>query len=183
VSWLWIAIAVLSGASMTGCGSTGPLSGTVTNAPSGSNSPIQFSQCIRANGVPSFADPGPGGYQRSGINLQSPAVQSAMNACMHYLPQSGHSPPVPASVRHQELLLANCMRANGVPNFPDPDKNGDIEFPVTSPIPQSPAFQRAQNGPCKKMGAAAPATEPVLNLDLRRPKLATERLVEPASTP
>ena len=150
VSPLWIAIAVMGGASMAGCGSTGPLSGTVTNTPSGSNSVLQFSQCMRANGVPSFPNPGPGGFARSGINLQSPAVQSAMNACMHHLPQAGHSPPVPASVWHQELLLANCMRANGVPNFPDPDANGNIQFPVTSPIPQSPAFQRAQNGPCKK---------------------------------
>jgi len=42
------------------------------------------------------------------------------------------------------------MRANGVPNFPDPNANGDIQFPVTSAIPKSPAFQRAQSGPCKK---------------------------------
>ncbi len=156
VSSLWIAIAVLGSTSMAGCGATGPLSGTVTNGSSGSNSALQFSQCMRANGAPSFPDPGPGGYARSGINLQSPALQSAMNACTRYLPQSGHSPPVPASVRHQELLLANCMRANGVPNFPDPDKNGDIQFPVTSPIPRSPAFQRAQTGPCKKDGSGGP---------------------------
>lgn len=156
VNCLRIAIAVLGGASMAGCGSTGPLSRTVTDAPSGSNSALRFSQCMRANGAPSFPDPGPSGYARSGINLQSPAVQSAMNACTRYLPQSGHSPTVPARVRHQELLLANCMRANGVPNFPDPDKNGDIQFPVTSPIPQSPAFERAQNGPCKKYGSGGP---------------------------
>ena len=151
VSSLWIAIAVLGGAAMAGCGSTGPVSRTVTDAPGGSKSALQFSQCMRANGAPSFPDPGPDGYARS-INLQSPAVQSAMNACTRHLPQSGHSPPVPASVRHQELLLANCMRANGVPNFPDPDNDGDIQFPVTSPIPHSPAFHRAQNGPCKKYG-------------------------------
>jgi hypothetical protein len=150
VNCLWIAIAVLGGASMAGCGSTGLVSETVTNAPGGSNSALRFSQCMRANGVPSFPDPDPSGYARSSINLQSPAVQSALNACTRYLPPSGHPPTVPTSVRHQELLLANCMRANGVPNFPDPDNNGDIQFPVTSPIPHSPAFQRAQNGPCKK---------------------------------
>jgi hypothetical protein len=153
VNCLWIAIAALGGGSIASCGSTGPLSGTVTNAPGGSNSALRFSQCMRANGVPSFPDPDPSGYARGSINLQSPAVQSAMNACTRYLPPSGHPPTVPASVRHQELLLANCMRANGVPNFPDPDNNGDIQFAVTSPIPHSPAFQRAQNGPCKKYGS------------------------------
>jgi hypothetical protein len=154
VSSLWIAIAMLGGAAIAGCGTTGHPNRTAANARSGGSSALQFSHCMRANGVPNFPDPGPGGYpaaaQRLGINLSSPAAQSAMNACAHYLPSSGHSPLVPASIRHQELLLAQCMRANGVPNFPDPDANGDIQFPVTSPIPQSPAFQRAQNGPCKK---------------------------------
>jgi hypothetical protein len=104
---------------------------------------------VRANGAPSFPDPGPGGYQRRGINLDSPAVQSAMNACEKYLPPSGDSPPTPESVRQEELADAKCMRANGVPSFPDPDANGNIQFPVGDPLPQSPAFQRAQNGPCK----------------------------------
>ena len=48
------------------------------------------------------------------------------------------------------IQFAQCMRANGVPHFPDPDANGNIQFPITSPIPQSPAFQHAQNGPCKQ---------------------------------
>lgn len=148
VSSLWIVTAMVGGVAIAGCGSTAAQSGASTNSTNVSG--LRFSQCMRANGVPSFPDPGPGGYQRSGINLQSPAVQSAMNACTHYLPSSGNSPPVPASIRHQELLLANCMRANGVPNFPDPDANGNIQFPIDSPIPQSPAFQHAQNGPCKK---------------------------------
>lgn len=102
---------------------------------------------MRANGVPNFPDPGPSGYQLgpgSGIDLRSPAGRRAMNACEKHLNQTGHSPPVPASVRRQELQFANCMRANGVPNFPDPDANGDIQFPVDSPIPRSPAFRIAQ---------------------------------------
>ena len=48
------------------------------------------------------------------------------------------------------VQFAQCMRANGVPDFPDPDANGNIQFPIGSPIPQSAAFQRAQNGPCKQ---------------------------------
>jgi hypothetical protein len=145
---LLIALAVIGGAAIAGCGSAGGPSGTSTNTTTASG--LRFSRCMRAHGIPNFPDPGPGGFLRSGINLQSLAVQSAMNACRRYLAESGHSPPVPARVRRKELLLANCMRANGVPNFPDPDANGDIQFPVTSTIPQSPAFQRAQNGPCEK---------------------------------
>ncbi len=149
LSSLWIAVAVLGGAAIAGCGSTATVSDTSTSAVSG----FQFAQCMRAHGVPNFPDPGPGGYRvrpLSGINLQSPNAESAFNACQKHLPQSGHPPPVPASVRRQEVEFAQCMRAHGVPNFPDPDANGDIQFPIDSPIPKSPAFQRAQNGPCKQ---------------------------------
>jgi hypothetical protein len=62
-------------------------------------------------------------------------------------PSGSSSPYGPAS---SPAAMSRCMRANGVPNFPDPDANGNIQFPITSPIPQSPAFQHAQNGPCKK---------------------------------
>jgi hypothetical protein len=148
---LLIVTATLGAGSVAGCGSTAGKRGTSINA--ANVSAVRFSRCLRSNGVPNFPDPGPGGYATgsgSDIELQAPASQSAFNACQKYLRRSGHSPPVPVSVRRQEIALARCMRANGVPNFPDPDANGDIQFPVTSPIPKSPAFRRAQSGPCKK---------------------------------
>lgn len=49
---------------------------------------LQFARCMRSHGVPNFPDPeirsGPGGNQVAylpGVNIQSPAVQSAANAC------------------------------------------------------------------------------------------------------
>jgi hypothetical protein len=145
-----IVIAVLASAAIASCGSTGHLSRTAANAKSRTNPALQFSQCMRTNGVPNLPDPGPSGYQTSGINLQSPAAERAFNVCVNYLHQPAHPPPTPESVQEEDLKFAQCMRANGVPNFPDPDANGNIQFPITSPIPQSPAFQHAQNGPCKK---------------------------------
>lgn len=145
-----IVIAGLASATLASCGSTGALSPTAAKTGSGSSSVLHFSQCMRANGVSDFPDPGPGGYRTTGINLQSPAAERAFNICKARLNQSTPPPPVPASVRRQELKWAYCMRANGVPSFPDPDANGDIQFPIGSPIPQTPAFQTAQNGPCKQ---------------------------------
>ncbi len=144
VSSLWIAIAVVGGAVIAGCGSAGAPGGTSTSA----TSRIQFAQCMRANGVPNFPD-GPI-TPNSGISPLAPTYQSAQEACKRYGPHHAPPPPVPASVRQQERALARCMRANGVPSFPDPDAHGDIQFPIGSPITQSPAFQRAQNGPCEK---------------------------------
>jgi hypothetical protein len=103
---------------------------------------------MRTSGVPNFPDPGPNGFHVT-PGSQSPAFQSGLNSCQKYLPPFGRPPPIPESIRLQMIAFAKCMRAHGVPNFPDPGPNG-IQFPMNSPMPQSPAFQRAQNGPCKK---------------------------------
>lgn len=46
------------------------------------------------------------------------------------------------------LQFAKCMRASGVPNFPDPSSQGGIDL-GSGLNPQSPAFQAAQ-AKCKK---------------------------------
>lgn len=49
------------------------------------------------------------------------------------------------------IRFANCMRAHGVPNFPDPGGGGGIQVPAGSGInPQSPAFQSAQKA-CSRL--------------------------------
>jgi hypothetical protein len=49
------------------------------------------------------------------------------------------------------IRFADCMRANGVPNFPDPPSGGGIQIPDGSGInPRSPAFQSALKG-CSKL--------------------------------
>ena len=140
---------MLGSAAIAGCGSAGVSGGASTNASSG----IQFAQCMRARRVPNFPD-GPI-TPASDINPLSPAYESAQKACKKYLPHYGPPPPTPASVVRQEVALARCMRANGVPSFPDPNAQGNIQFPISSPIPKSPAFQRAQNA-CKKDGSGGP---------------------------
>ena len=140
---LWIAIAALGGASIAGCGSISISGDAGTNA----SNVIPFAQCMRSNGVPNFPD---GRITpASGINPTSPAYEHAQSACNKYLPHYAPPPPTPESVRQQLRLLAACMRANGVP-IPDPDANGNIQFLINSPLVSSPAFQHAQNGPCKK---------------------------------
>jgi hypothetical protein len=60
---------------------------------------------------------------------------------------------------NQGLKFAACMRANGVPNFPDPSAGGGINISPGSGLnPQSPAFQGAQKT-CGKLlpgGGAGP---------------------------
>jgi len=79
---------------------------------------------MRSHGVPSFPDPGPsGGLQigpGSGINPESPAFQSAQQACARFGPKGGGPPAMSESQRLAALAFAKCMRTHGQPNFPDP---------------------------------------------------------------
>jgi hypothetical protein len=89
---------------------------------------LAFSRCMRAHGVTNFPDPsrGPGG----GIALQvqgnpnSPTFKSAQSACRSLLPNHGAAPALTPQQRQQALAFSRCVRAHGVPNFPDPDFSG-----------------------------------------------------------
>jgi hypothetical protein len=69
-------------------------------------------------------------------------------------------PPVSKTQLQQSTLkYSECMRANGVPNFPDPSAGGGFEFQAGSGIdPSSSAFQAAQTK-CRKLlpGGGPPA--------------------------
>jgi hypothetical protein len=130
---------LLAAALLAGCGgSNNNGSGGSTNASSGGNSTIsnsaalRMAQCMRSHGVPSFPDQpssgGPLGISGSngtatinGVTVPQATLQAAFQHCRSELPQG---PPLTAAqiaqIRQGALRMAACMRANGVPNFPDP---------------------------------------------------------------
>jgi hypothetical protein len=86
---------------------------------------MKFAQCMRDNGV-DMEDPKPG----EGIQLKvkggpekKAAMDKAMEACRKYSPEANRTgaPDPKAQQRAQEF--AECMRENGVKDFPDPDPN------------------------------------------------------------
>jgi hypothetical protein len=111
--------------------------------------------------VSHFPDPGShgGGFQFQsvgGINPASPVFQAAQQACQKILGPSTPRTPPTAAEKAAALKFAQCMRAHGVPTFPDPTTStGGITeglflhgmvFPIGSGInPQSPAFTQAAN--------------------------------------
>jgi hypothetical protein len=81
---------------------------------------------MRANGVPSFPDPAPGGGLRlntTGINQNTPAFHAAQAACQKLIPGGGvvgnGAPPSDATLTKLRTI-AQCMRRHGIPQFPDP---------------------------------------------------------------
>ncbi|MGH9090110.1 MAG: hypothetical protein ACRDZR_01815 [Acidimicrobiales bacterium] len=87
---------------------------------------LQLAQCMRSHGVPTFPDPsateGTFGAMVSaaGIDLQSPAVQAALEACKEYTPTQAVTPAQSAAQSAEALQFSQCMRSHGVPNYPDP---------------------------------------------------------------
>lgn len=139
-------------AACAGSGSSG--TGTAAGAVGGSgashsNKLLQLSSCMRAHGVPDFPDPDArGGIELtpgSNVNPASPAFQSARKACAKLVPMGLGGGPVSSADRRAALAFAQCMRAHGVPNFPDPKGGGImINAPGGGADPPSPAFQEAQ---------------------------------------
>ncbi|MGH2877007.1 MAG: hypothetical protein ACRDLV_12220 [Solirubrobacteraceae bacterium] len=89
---------------------------------------LDFARCMRGHRVPRFPDPtSPAATkefvlgQVPGINTHSPAFESADTACKHLLPGGGSSSPGAAAQAMTQLLhTSRCMRAHGLPGFPDP---------------------------------------------------------------
>jgi hypothetical protein len=99
---------------------------------------LKEAQCMRLHGVPNFPDPSPGGPSviPNWINPQAPAFRSAQTACAQFLRGSGSPASSSESEKLELLSLAKCMRAHGLPSFPDP---------TTSPPPAPPPGSHAGN--------------------------------------
>ena len=102
-----------------------------------------YTKCMRSNGMDWFPDVTggntnvdvPDGTDRTKFN-------AAVQACQKYAPgDTGQAPAVDTEVHATLLKYAQCMRSNGVPDFPDPaadatgpglDKSSGIDITVKS---------------------------------------------------
>jgi hypothetical protein len=142
----------------TGCGGgSTPTPAAASPSQSRYRLAVSFSECMRAHGVPNFPDPtrnanggislalragGPGG-----LSPNSPAFQSAQQACQKLLPKGGAIGNLSTGQKQQFLDYAACMRTHGVPSFPDPSFIGGgvrIRVGGAGVDPSSPAFKAAQ---------------------------------------
>jgi hypothetical protein len=137
----------------------------------------EWAACMRAHGDPNQADPTidanqvihiswdpaiPGGYngtQKGGQGNLGPGQY-----CRNYLDeaqralQGGQAQQAPSQA--QFVKLAQCMRANGIPDFPDP-VNGNLSFNMGASSdlnPNNPAFQAASKLCRKETGITLPGS-------------------------
>jgi hypothetical protein len=112
---------------------------------------MAFAACVRSHGLSSYPDPQVSAsadhvqitISPGGLDPTSPAFKSATHACGHLMPGGGSpSRAISTQEQAQDLRFASCMRTHGVPNFPDPDRDGAFTLP-SADNQQAPQFQRA----------------------------------------
>ncbi|GAA1636486.1 hypothetical protein GCM10009733_037070 [Nonomuraea maheshkhaliensis] len=152
---------------LTGCGADGgagadvaSVSGGATNQSTAGAKPsedpqekaLKFAQCMRENGI-DVPDPDSSGRftMRFDKNTPQEKVEAAQNACKQYAPsgqrKGGGDPKMAENLRK----LAQCMRDNGVENYPDPE-GGMMR--ITRDVGEDPDFKSAQEK-CQKESAEA----------------------------
>ena len=114
------AVLLASACSSGGSSSAGGFGGPVGSAASG----VAWAQCVRSHGVPNFPDPGSDGQSRKEtaqqLGVSDAVLGTATNACADLNPHNPASPQTAAQVVTNGLTVARCMRAHGLPKFPDP---------------------------------------------------------------
>jgi hypothetical protein len=118
-----------------GCGSSGPTGGSSQGAAGGPvAAAYDYAHCMRSHGVSSFPDPhvstGPGhteiSQEAAPVSTgQAPVFRAAEHACRGILRAINIQRSQGPGARVL-LAFAKCLRAHGLPDFPDPDRNGRI---------------------------------------------------------
>jgi len=93
---------------------------------------VKFAECMRDHGVSAFPDPDASGSLTYGIKAGSSldpstaAWKMAITACKDLEPPGLLGGKVSPQEQQARLKFAQCMRDNGVQNFPDPTINGPL---------------------------------------------------------
>ncbi|HEX4364578.1 MAG TPA: hypothetical protein VHZ75_08520 [Solirubrobacteraceae bacterium] len=129
-----LALVVLIGLISAGCGSNAPSetgnatsSDTAGSAASGDakkltarDKGVKFAECIRGHGVSDFPDPDAKGEFQYGVSVSLAVWQKAVGACKSLQPPGSLSSQRSPKQQSASLRFAQCVRADGVKDFPDP---------------------------------------------------------------
>jgi hypothetical protein len=137
-------------------------SGGNTNA-TNRDKAVEFAECMRDNGVGQFPDPDASGeltidgvLNGSSLNPSTPAWKEAIGACKDLQPP-GFTGDEEVSDEEQEVRLefAQCMRDNGVEDFPDPGKDDPLVNTYRIPSANRPGGMAILNAAMKTCGDLA----------------------------
>jgi hypothetical protein len=93
---------------------------------------VKFAQCMRDNGVKDFPDPDASGeltievVNGSSLDPDSAAWKKAIDACKDLQPPGFTGRKRSPEQQKAALKFAQCIRDNGVKDFPDPTPDGPL---------------------------------------------------------
>jgi predicted small secreted protein len=125
---------------------------------------VAFAECMRANGISAFPDPDASGEltidgiaNGSSVDTSSAAFKQAINACKDLEPPAFTGSKVTPQQRTARLEFAQCVRKNGVPDFPDPTPNGPLVDTNRIPSAATTSGMSILNAAMQKCGRYAAA--------------------------
>lgn len=151
-----------------GCSNTAADAGSGNNASANYQKAMKFAQCMRDNGVSQFPDPDASGAltidqvaNGSSVDTKSATFQQALIACRDLEPAGFTGQKRSAQQQAAALKFAQCMRDNGVKDFPDPAPDApliDTNRIPSSATPGGMSALHAAMQQCRGMAAAAGVT-------------------------
>ena len=156
---LALAIVVLLSAGCSNAPAASGGGGGNTSTSTDREQAVKFAECMRANGVREFPDPpatgdlaidtiANGGANGSPLDTNSAAFKRAISACKDLEPAGFTGNKRTPKQQTAALKFAQCMRDNGVKDFPDPAPDGPIidtsRMPGSPGAHSIPGFQAAQ---------------------------------------
>jgi hypothetical protein len=105
--------------------------GTTTASPH--EKAVRFAECMRRNGVSAFPDPDASGrltidgvVNGSSVDPSSATWKQAIAACKDLEPSGFTGSKATPKQMRARLEFAQCVRDNGVKDFPDPTRDGPL---------------------------------------------------------
>jgi hypothetical protein len=155
-----LALVALLGA---GCSNGSDENGSAGNTNARQEQGVKFAGCMRDNGVSEFPDPDASGaltidgvLNGSSLDPNTPAWKEAIAACKDLQPP-GFTGDRHVSDAEQETRLefAQCMRDNGVEDFPDPARGEPMVNTYLIPSAATEAGMSVLNAAMRKCGDVA----------------------------
>jgi hypothetical protein len=153
-----------------GCSNAPAQTGTSSTGATNRQQAMKFAECMRDNGVKEFPDPDASGEltidaiaNGSSLDTNTAAFQQAISACKDLEPPGFTGHKRNAQEQANALAFAQCIRDNGVPDFPDPTPDGPLID--TNRIPSLAGKDprtvlQAAGQKCRDFAAAAGVTGP-----------------------
>jgi hypothetical protein len=111
---------------------------------------VKFAECMRENGVSDFPDPNT--TDSYGVSVSPAVFTNAVHACKDLKPPGALSAERTPEQQSATLEFAQCIRDNGVPDFPDPVNGAPVVDTTAIPGPDTPEFMAILNAAMEKCG-------------------------------